>query len=92
MSTGRSSVSFKVGDFVTDGYGWVMILGNDNVNAGSSVCICAIDSDNRLYQRPNARYFFSKHASDSDKKRLLHVLSKHGYSYDSKNIRLVNEY
>ena len=92
MSTERSSVSFKVGDFVTDGYGWVMILGVDNANVGSSVCICGIDPDNRLYQRPNTRYFFSKHASDSDKKRLLRVLAKYGYSYDSKNIRLVNEY
>lgn len=92
MSTGRSSVSFKVGDFVTDGYGWVMILGNDNENAGSSRCLCATDPDNRLYQNPNSTYFFKKHASNSDKKRLLRVLAKHGYSYDSKNIRLVNEY
>lgn len=91
MRTGRSLVSFKAGDFVIDGFGWVMILGNDN-NTGISECICAIDSDNRLFLNPNARYLFSIHASDFDKKRLLRVLAKHGYSYDSKNIRLVSEY
>lgn len=91
MWMGRSSVSFKAGDFVTDGFGWVMILGNDN-NTGISECICAINGDNILFINPNARYFFSIHASDSDKKRLLRVLAKHGYSYDSKNIRLVSEY
>lgn len=92
MRTGRSSVSFKAGDFVTDGFGWVVILGKDNENTCISECICAIDSDNRLFLNPNARYFFSKYASDFDKKRLLRVLAKHGYSYDSKNIRLVSEY
>lgn len=58
MRTGRSSVSFKTGDFVTDGFGWVMILGNDNENTGISECIYAIDYDNTLYQNPNTKYFF----------------------------------
>lgn len=92
IQMGRSSVSFKAGDFVSDSFGWVMILGSYNNDIGTSECICAIDSNNTLYQNPNARYFFNRHASDSDKKRLIRVLAKHGYSYDSKNIRLVNEY
>ena len=92
IQMGRLSVSFKAGDFVTNGFGWIMILGNDNENAGISECICAIDSDNRLFLNPSARYYFSKRASNSDKKRLLRVLAQHGYSYDSKNIRLVSEY
>lgn len=92
MSRGILSASFKAGDIVTDGYGWVMILSNDHENAGVNECICAINSDNILFQKLNARYYFKRHASDSDKKRLLRVLAKHGYSYDSKNIRLVNEY